>query len=452
MPKNIEDIVVPVKKKSIRDIPLPENRRKSSSKSSSVSSKRTASNSAEESTEDTAESVMPRLRESRPSRSSRNRKKLGKKTLFSMFLGLVAVAFVAMAIFSGAVLSYTPKSASLSFAGESFSASKTGQGGLVFSVVKLSGEKGQSVKATGEEMVERKAHGTIIVYNNSGTAAQNLVENTRFETKDGKVYRIAEPITVPGKHTSDGESVPGSLEVEVYADKPGEEYNIGLSDFTLPGLAGSSKFNTVYARSKTAMSGGFVGKAKSVSDDDLAKAKSELETALKSELAEQAKAQVPADFVLFPSLSTISFEDMPQSDASGSAVTVNMKGNFYGVMFKRSDLAAYLASDKVNVAENDLVDIPDLDSLTLSFNGEPPADLLSVDNIDFTVNGEAQLVWKTDEESLKTDLAGIEKSQVSAVLNNYSSIKEADAVVRPFWKSRFPENIEDISIKKNLVQ
>ena len=34
----------------------------------------------------------------------------------------------------------------------------------------------------------------------------------------------------------DGKNIPGSVDVKVYANEPGEKYNIGLSDFTIPVL------------------------------------------------------------------------------------------------------------------------------------------------------------------------------------------------------------------------
>ena len=95
----------------------------------------------------------------------------------------------------------------------------------------------------------------------------------------------------------------------------------GLSDFTLPGRAGTPRFSTIYARSKTGMSGGFVGVEKTVSESDEAQAKSQLEAALRSELISDSIAQVPEDFVLIPALSTVTFEILPQtaSLAEGSA-------------------------------------------------------------------------------------------------------------------------------------
>lgn len=431
MPKKIDDIVfgkdLPAGRrgKSIRDIPLPESRRKTPSKKDKEMD--------EIDVPIVADSTPP------PHRSPRRKRGMprGKAWLAITAVALV-VLFLVLSLFAGATLAYTPKSAQLSFANDIYTANKTGEGGLLYSVVKLSGEKGATVPATGEEDVSRKSSGTIIVYNKGG-AAQPLVENTRFQTPEGKVYRISRAINIPAG---------GSVEATVYADQPGESHNIGLSDFTLPGLKGTAKFESVYARSKTAMTGGFVGKAKAVSPEELAKAKMQLQAELREELATQVRAQVPADFVLFSSLAAVTFEDLPQGEGQGSSAIVNMRGNYYGVMFKKNDLSAYLASRKAELSAGDLVEMPEVENLDISFNGNPPSDLLNSNQISFVVNGSATLLWKTDEDTLKSEIAGRHKSEIPTILSNYPSISTAEAMIRPFWKSSFPEDPAKVSIKR----
>jgi hypothetical protein len=426
MPKNIEDIITPEKKRSIRNIPIP---------------KRPAK--IEKEVVMDAPARIPRI-ESRlySSSAGRRRRLTGKKGVLAIALVLILIIFGAMAIFDGATLAYMPKTASLSFNDESFTAQKTGETGLLFSVVKLSGDKGISVPASGEEQIERKASGTIVVYNKNASA-QRLIENTRFETPDGKVYRIAQAINIPTN---------GSIEAVVFANQAGEAGNIGLTDFTVPGLKGTPRYTTIYARSKTPMAGGFIGKEKKVSAVDLDKAKAELVTTLKSELAEQARVQVPEEFILIPSLSSISYEDLPQANVNSNNVTVNMRGNFYAVMFKKSDLAAHLASKSLKLVPPDVVEVPDFESLEFSFNGVARADLLYSTQISFKVKGASTLVWRTDEKTLKQDLAGRKKSEVPAIMKNYPSIREADAVIRPFWKSTFPKDVEEISVRKKSAK
>src|SRR3989344_3071580 len=313
MPKNIEDIIPPERRRSIRNIPIPEGRRKldralDDMKKPARTSGRTTDIEPREPAVQESTSLPPR----RPTIPRHNRS-ARKRIWLSAGVALIILGFVVLSVFNGATLAYVPKSALLNFENEVYTARKTGEGNLFYSVVKLSREKGMTVPAGGEQQVSRKASGTIVVYNNASTEPQRLIENTRFESPSGKIYRIQTAITIPGKTAA-----PGSIEVTVYADQPGAEYNAGLSDFTVPGLKGTPRYTTIYARSKTPMTGGLVGMEKAVGAEDLANAKTELEVALKDDLWEEAKAEVPEDFILFPSLSQSVFEDMPQSAGDGN--------------------------------------------------------------------------------------------------------------------------------------
>lgn len=436
MPKNIEDIIVPERRRSIRDIPIPEGRRNNNGHNFNIPLTENKSSAP----------LYPAPPISDEVRRSR------KGVWMAVGVALLVLIFALLSIFNGATLAYIPKSQAVSFDSDLYTARKTGDGGLLFSVVKLSLDKGLEVSASGEEKIEKKASGTIIIYNTS-TKKQRLRATTRFETPDGKIYQVQDLITIPGKSMVGGVEKLGSLEVMVYAEHPGEEFNIGLSDFTLPGLKGTSLFSSVYARSKTEMSGGFVGVEKVVKNEDKTQVRVQLEAALKEELISEAKAQVPEDFILLSSLSSVTFKDLPQTDSLGKdSVTVNMRANLFGVMFKRSDLSNRLALDKITLASGELVDIVELDSLEFAFAGTLPPDLSLLDEVKFSVTGGAVAVWYTDEVALKTDLIGKHKRDIPSILNNYPTVLSATLTIRPFWKSSFPENSERISIKKLPVK
>ncbi|MBI2086927.1 MAG: hypothetical protein HYT69_02030 [Candidatus Zambryskibacteria bacterium] len=442
MPKNIEDIVVPERRKSIRNIPIPENRRKS------VKLDGFKKHSGDEGPEDRMSPPSP-PRFKMPRRRGNFRRRLWGAT----GIALLILIFTALSFFNGATLSYVPRFIALTFDNEIFSAKKTADSGLLYSVVKLSGEKNLSVPASGEKAVERKASGIIVVYNDASTEPQRLIENTRFESSAGKVYRIANAITIPGKRTVSGISQPGSLEVTVHADEPGEEFNASLTDFTVPGLKGTSRYSTIYARSKTAMTGGFIGVEKSVNATDLESAQEKLQALLSGELLTKAQAEVPSDFILFPALASIVFEDLVQSSSSSeNSATVNLKANLYGVMFKRSDLARELSKNKATISPEERVELKSFDALQISFAGATPVDLLSATEVNFKIAGEGRLVWLTDEAALKSDLVGRPKEDISDVLKNYPTIASASATIRPFWKGVFPEDSGKISIKKLKVE
>ena len=435
---------MPERKRSIRDIPIPESRRKNDKYAASFPPKEYNSPIILRDN-----SGIPREKKKFLISSWRNR----KNTWMVAGGALLVLVFATLSVFNGATLSYIPKSATLSFDNEVYTAQKTGNGGLPYSVVELFKDKGLEAPASKEEEVRRKASGVIIVYNNASTEVQRLIENTRFETPSGLVYRIPNAIVIPGKKTVAGKVQPGVLEVTVYADEVGEKYNIGLTDFTVPGLAGTARFSTIYARSKTEMTGGFVGQEKVVSSQDMAQVRAGLEISLRNELISEIEAQVPEDFVLFPSLSFITFEDLPQTDSLGKgSVMVNVRGRLSGVMFKKSDLSTRLAQNKITLAPSEAIDIITLDLLDFLFADISQEDLLSSDKISFSVTGQTTAVWRTDEIALRADLIGKHKRDLPSILNNYPTIISATATIKPFWKNSFSDNSAHISIKKLPVK
>jgi len=445
MPRNVEDIIPRGERRSIRDIPIPAGRKKAESLSKPAPMREPNEEPVFKETSHQYENVYAGEKRTRKHRAFFK----SKKMWIGGILALVVIGFAVFSLFSSATLAYTPKSIALTFTNNSYTAYKTAASGqLAFSVIQLSGNKSINVPASGQQQVSTKASGTIIVYNDNSTSAQKLVATTRFETADGHVFRIPSAISVPGKTTVNGQDVPGSIAVTVVADQPGADYNIGLSDFTLPGFKGDPQYTTVYARSKTPMSGGFVGTTAKVSDSDLATAKTTLESEINTDLLDQARAQVPADFVLFPGLSEITYTLLPQGTSTATSAIENEQGNFTGVMFKKADLAQYLATQKLGAsAVTGPVEFPDFSTLTATFVGTNP-DLLNASSVNFQINGNTLAQWVTDATALAGDLAGTAKSNLDTILKNYPSIQSASATINPFWKSSFPTDPTKITIKE----
>ena len=129
-----------------------------------------------------------------------------------------------------------------------------------------------------------------------------------------------------------------------------------------------------------------------------------------------------------------------------------MRGNLYGLMFKRSDLSTHLALKKITLSAGESVDVVALDSLSLSFADNAPLDMLSLSEVKFVVKGETVAVWRIDEVALKTDLIGRHKRDIPTILKNYPNVLSATATIRPFWKNSFPDDGARISIRKLPVQ
>lgn len=376
------------------------------------------------------------------------------------FLWCAAVGAVALLlfvttslVFAGATVIVTPRTAPLTVDG-TFSAHKnSGFGELSFETMTFSREKSKEVPSAGEEHVESKASGRIVVYNNFSGSAQKLVANTRFETPSGLIFRIKDAAIIPGQKKQGTTVTPGSLEVTVYADAVGEKYNIDLNDFVLPGFKGKTQYSSIYARSKTPMSGGFSGTRKVAKAEDIAAAHASLEESLRQQLMGEAGAEIPEGFVLFPQGSFLSFANTsPPEDTEQKKerVTITVRGTFTGIIFEEKMLAHYLAQQSISDYDGAEVILHAPESLTFALLSKETMVPSALTNITFTLKGITTLIWSFDENRLREDLAGKYKKITPGIFSAYPGIKTARVIVRPFWKTQLPEKAADIRLKNDL--
>lgn len=366
---------------------------------------------------------------------------------------LFLIIFSSFIVLSGATITLTPRSQNVSV-DATFSAHKRAldsQTELPFDIMTIEETAEKAVPATGSETIHQKASGEIIVYNNYSAQAQKFVKNTRFETPDGKIYRVQKSIAVPGKTGSGASAVPGSVVATVYADEEGDAFNIGLSDFTLPGLKGTPMFAGVYARSKTPMTGGFSGVRKIISDTDRQAAETELRKITQDKLTQRVRQEKPEGFVLYDDgVSTEFISDSKESDAGAAAsntVTMRMRAVLRGIMFNERDLSQYVAKKTVDNFDGGAVAIPNMASLRFVLLNKEKLSLSDAQSISFGLSGPARIVWSIDADSLKEKLAGTLKSDFQKIMGSFLNIERAEVSIKPFWKTNFPENSQKIKVE-----
>ena len=318
-----------------------------------------------------------------------------------------------------------------------YEAQPQGGSGLTYQTVTRTYEDSTTVQATGSEEVEDRASGTITVYNDFSEESQRLIANTRFETPSGLVYRVQNAVVVPGK-TDAG---PGTLEVTVYADEPGEAYNIGpVSRFTLPGLTTEpDMFESIYARSMESMTGGFVGVRPVVNESVLASARAEMRDRLAARIEADDFSSIENGYAV-PSLAEISYEaPAPEQGADGSVV-VRERARVLIPVFDEAAFAASIAAETSAAADDDNTTIADASSFTITAaagSGEPE---LGTDPIEFSLEGTATFVGTVDTEQLSQDLAGKDREAFERIVGAYPGIETATANLAPFWRSTFPSD------------
>ncbi|PIR69893.1 MAG: hypothetical protein COU47_00445 [Candidatus Niyogibacteria bacterium CG10_big_fil_rev_8_21_14_0_10_46_36] len=303
----------------------------------------------------------------------------------------------------------------------------------------------------GEKDVEEKASGKLTIYNEFSSDPQVLVRRTRFETEDGKIYRIAEQVTVPGANVKDGTIEASSIEVIVYADEPGEEYNIGPAEFTIPGFKGSPRFDKFYARSFAGMTGGFKGKTRVVTEKDAADLSSSLQTQLSEELKRQATNELP-EGLLIPAgasrITTIAKDFSADIGKPADQLTLNMSLRLDGLAVSFETIEAeiinkYLAKDDTDPEAFDIVNVHDLSYSTEDVD-------FDAGTMTLRIQGLAHVAWHIDYDGLTSALAHADYRKQVRIFSQYASIEEAAISFFPSWWRVFPNNTDKIIIERRL--
>jgi hypothetical protein len=318
---------------------------------------------------------------------------------------------------------------------------------LVYKEIVLNSTAEIKSESDREELVQEKASGTITVYNEYSKEAQRLIQNTRFETPDGKIYRIDSSLTVPGYTESNGQKIAGQVDVIVYADVPGQNYNIGLTEFTVPGFKGQEQFDFFYAKSKTPMSGGYDGRRKLISEDKKEIARKELQARLIKNIGEVAKEQISSDYIYFNNPEDYTFGNIEQQDSSGNEVVLKMNTNAKFIVIDKTDLAKSIAlNNNLNVSSNENIKIEDINLIEIS--------LLSANNEEdkLKIAGSAKLIWQNDTEKIKQFVAGKKQKEIiSSLLQEFGGVIKIENVsIKPFWSSTFPNKISRIKIESRI--
>jgi hypothetical protein len=366
-------------------------------------------------------------------------------------LVLIVAGVFLMNHFAGATVLLIPKHDTLPIpTGENFSAAKNPtEGQLGFSVMKVTLDDSREVNATGTKTVTSKASGKIVIYNEQ-TVIQRLIKNTRFESAAGKIYRINDSINVPKATVKSGKTIPGTIEVTVYADEAGVEFNSPPSDFSVPGLKNTPQAKKVYGRSNGPITGGASGTVKSVSDQELKQAGEDLRISLETKLRTKARGDLAPAQIAYDQGIIVSLEEpklSSQQASGGDKAIVTESGTLYMVVFDRAALTRSVAKALVPTYGGENIEMTNLESLSIGLPKLTGAALVDLDRLDFTLSGTPSLVWQVDEQKVKKELLGVQKTNFNLILSQYSNIERAKASIQPIWKSTFPTEEKAITVK-----
>ncbi len=316
-------------------------------------------------------------------------------------------------------------------------------GGVPFIIATSSISKSKTLVLSETRKVEAKASGKIIIYNNFDSNTQKLIKSTRFESNNGKIYRINQSITVPGKV---GDK-PGSIEVTVYADSYGADYNSAPTDFTIPGFKGTARYQGFFARSDGAITGGSSGNVSIASLSDINAAKDELAIELAQEVKDSLSNIKQDGYIGMYSASEITYDDNQQEVLQGASSVYKVTATGYLMLADSSALARTIAHDVRDYA-NEAVRLGYED--TLVYTRKDTDHIATSTPLSILVEGKPRVIWVSDENAIKKLVAGKNRSEFKPIMKTIDSIESAEIGFSPMWLSSFPTDLNKISIIESL--
>jgi hypothetical protein len=299
--------------------------------------------------------------------------------------------------------------------------------------------------STGEKDVGEKARGEITLYNKYSSDPQVLVAATRFDSQ-GKIFYSLSEVTIPGAQIEGGETIAGQTKVLVEAEKPGEDYNIGPSNFIISGLS-KEKQKDIFGKSDQSFSGGTSKKIKIVTADDLQKAKDALLSDTFQKRIKDLAGQISKEKMFIENTARKEITETKtngEQDREMDNFEMEVKVKIWVMIFNRDDLRKTLFSElkkdipqekffiDENVDEGLTFDVSNFDS----DNGK----------LVLKIHAKKVVAWKLDEETTKKAIKGKTKDEVKTYLSENPNIRGVNVSFWPFWVKKVPRIEKKIEI------
>ncbi len=284
--------------------------------------------------------------------------------------------------------------------------------------------------------IEGRSTGKIKVINNSKESV-SLIPRTRFQSKDGIIFRAVDRVNVAA-----GKNVIAS----VVADVAGKTGNVSAGQFTIPGLSAEQQ-KEIVGESLDAMSGG-VRVAGILTDTDIAKAKVEMVAKLKQDKVTQYKVDSQAKNFG----SNVVSADVLQEKVEGKIgsevdrFTIEMKMRVSVVFF---DMGTFDTLTRQAV----FAKVPD--GRALHTVSDPQYTVEKVDaqakTATIKLMREGIVVLDSTSQLISTDkFVNMLVPQIEKYLMSTNAVDTFEVHIRPRWRTKTPSAPEKIKVIVNV--
>ncbi len=292
------------------------------------------------------------------------------------------------------------------------------------------------VTATGKKDVGGKATGSVTVSNAWDSNPLKLNAGTTFTATDGKVFELADAVTVPGATAELRQGqlvvVAGKVTATIKATEPGESYNIKASKFSIQGIP-SERQDKIFGESTKDFSGGFTKQVSVMTQGDIDKAKDEMVDDLKEKAQQELTKQTKDQKLLAEALvsDVVSVETNPKE--------VGTETDYFDLKVKVKNQVMTFDEKVVNKAVDVAIraKVPDDKELLL---GEDDEFVIEVDKTDYdnqqlvlAAKVKTKIGTRVDPQEAKQGLAGKSRDEVEATLSRLPNVKDVELRKFPSW-------------------
>lgn len=348
-------------------------------------------------------------------------------------------------VFDSATITIVPKYKDVNDLSRTFSFVQEGstKEGVPFIVETTSLSKTKTLNLSETRKVEAKASGKVTVYNNYDSNPQKLIKNTRFLSSKGKIYRINQSIEVPGKK-GDKE---GSVEVMLYADSNGAEYNTEATEFSIPGFKGSPREKAFYAKSTGAISGGASGNMSLVALSDLNAAKDALILSLDKEIKLEMQKITKEGYIPMYTAVEVTYEDNEKEVLGGVTAVYKVTATGHLPLADASMMAQAVGETLVEYKDED-VRLGYVESLV--YTRKQSDHIASSTGLSMLIEGKPRVIWVSDMDDIKSMVKGKDRDDFKPLMKTITSIESAEINFSPLWLSSFPSDVTKINVIESL--
>jgi hypothetical protein len=401
--------------------------------------------------------VITRVKRTQEPRHSRNKKEgrhIWKPILFCILVVILIVGVYLFFKLPKADITIWPKVDTLSFkqtvtADKSVDSVDITKAVIPAKYLQVTKTSSQDFPATGNASNEGQASGTITIFNKFDPVMPfTFKAGTRFISDSGKLFIASQKIVVPAAKKSGSKITPGSISVKVQAVEGGESYNIAPSNFSVPGLKGTSYYYSIYATSTSPMSGGYAGKVKKVTDDDIQGAKDVLTKKTTADAAAALKSQVSSDYILLDSSmlsNTTSALTQTKSGTVADNFNYQVTVSASALAFAKSDLDQFARDYIISQVPEGKTLLDNSSKIDYSAGLVDVSSGKAVLNLDFS-SGAYQNV---DKNSLSLSMLGENANQIKGTISDNlgDQVSKLNINFWPFWVTSAPRNQKAVTIE-----